>query len=155
GARRTVFMEDAQRAESDVVDRSDCQRRTVMLGPVTLEGVSYGSAARFHASQENFLFMFPRAGQSVSRHEDETLTCATESGGVVLAPGTSYWHAIDAGFQSLTVSIDRGFLEGHLRALTGAPSRDPVSFPPVVHIECGAGLWRLIDFLADDLKDDD
>ena len=128
--------------------------RYFSLGSMMLKTVDCPGAMQASMTHEGYLLTLALLGSSTVETSGTTIQCAPGVAGVIHSPGSRSSHAVEPGFQGLSVIIDPAFMEGHFRLLTGASPRAPIVFSPLLHVaeEPGLGLSRLLQFVAAEMS---
>ncbi|WP_170319729.1 helix-turn-helix domain-containing protein [Polyangium spumosum] len=98
-----------------------------------------GGQASLPDSGEHYILCLSDEGESAGDHAGEPFHVAPGRRGALFSPGRSCFIDVTAAFHGRTLVIDRGALDAHFAALTGAALRGPICFDVALDLEDGPG----------------
>lgn len=98
-----------------------------------------GGQASLPDSGEHYVLSLSAGGESAGDHAGEPFRVVPGRRGALFSPGRSCFLDVDAAFHGRTLVIDRGALDAHFTALTGAALRGPILFDVALDLEDGPG----------------
>ena len=138
--------------------RLDMRQHVVRFGNLALSYITYGCDVSIDPGKLSTFFLVHlipsgRCQIQVGRHE----LIGSATTGSVTSPTLPMRMRWDAECAHLVLKIDRLALERHLSHLLGEVATRPIEFEPELEVRFGhgAGLRRLIEFVAGELDRDD
>jgi AraC-like DNA-binding protein len=146
------------RAEVPGRERFECRLNCAAAGPVMISTSWYRSnvVAVAETPTSSYFLNFARAGSSELVHGDRSAAAVANQSGVCVSPSMAPTVRLQAGYQGVSVKIERTAIEAALAALLCHPSRAPLLFDASFSVasEFGAGAMHFIDFLIAELDQD-
>jgi AraC-like DNA-binding protein len=136
----------------------DMRQHVVRLGSMALSYITYGSEVSIDPGELStfFLVHFIPSGRCEIKIGRNELVGSAATGSVT-SPTLPMRMRWDAECAHLVVKIDRAALERHVSDLTGEAATRPIEFRTDLAVQSGrgAGVRRLVEFVAGELDRDD
>lgn len=119
-----------------------CELHAVVCGPVQVVKAEWPGGGRMLASAilDRYILSSSDRNSSGGHQSGEPFSIVPGRRGAMFSPGQHGAVQADAGFQGRSVTIERGALETHFRALTGRDLPGPLVFDVALSFEDGPGI---------------
>ena len=136
-------------------ERFECRLNCAAVGPVMISTDWYLSNVVGVAETPNssYFLNFARAGSSELVHGNRSAAAVANQSGVCVSPSMAPTVRLQAGYEGVSVKIERTAMEAVLAALLCVPSRTPLVFDASFSATSGFGAdaVRFVDFLMTEL----
>jgi AraC-like DNA-binding protein len=136
----------------------DMRQHVARFGNLALSYIGYGADVSIDPGKLSTFFLVHLIPSGRSEiHIGESALIGSNTVGAVTSPTTAMRMRWSADCAHLVLKIERTALERHLSDLLGEAAIRPIEFAPELPVEAGlgAGLRRLIEFVAAELDRDD
>jgi AraC-like DNA-binding protein len=128
------------------------------IGNLALSYITYGCDVNIDPGKISTFFLvhfIPHGRCQI--HVGRCELVGSDTTGAVTSPTLPMRMRWDADCGHLVLKIDRAQLERHLSYLMGSAATRPIEFTPKLDVQCGlgAGLRRLVEFVASELDQND